>query len=365
MENHLLVAEVRWRRLALCLVHVSSCLASCYGRGKKHLPESRKQSAHVHRNSLFVEPINGHQWMCVTRNAGDVAPDHRESGKDRQWCFSRRGEGQRLSRVRPRAVRVQNRFRTDPALLRWDLAGKPCTRIKMCRVKAVNFKEKNTNPTGDRGLETAGQSANTLSGPDSGSQNILINGWTAQMQVWMNNQEMAQEKFAPVAALSSILPAFFSIGSSSQHHPTWSRGRCFQLSGEDGESVGCQSSMDTRMDQNGVQSPSLMLEQMFLHESNRCVEAQPNVPLLTLPKSTTPPSEQPQEVKIPKFATVIRERGGWPRHSLLAVFWAPAGAKDRSHEFRASNRDTLLRGIAAQIKLDSGEPPFTLWTIQT
>ena len=64
------------------------------------------------------------------------------------------------------------------------------------------------------------------------------------------------------------------------------------------------------------------------------------------------PFKLQKEVKIPRVATMIRERGAWPSHRPLAVFWAPAGAKDGSHEFSASSRDTLLGGIAAQIKLD-------------
>ena len=83
---------------------------------------------------------------------------------------------------------------------------------------------------------------------------------------------------------------------------------------------------------------------VFNHESNRCV----------VQSITEHPCELQQEVKIPKLATMIRERGAWPRHRPLAVFWAPAGAKDRSHEFCASSRDTLLGGIIAQIKLDDG-----------
>ena len=37
---------------------------------------------------------------------------------DVQWCFGRKRVGQRLSKVRPRALCVQNRFRTDHALSR-------------------------------------------------------------------------------------------------------------------------------------------------------------------------------------------------------------------------------------------------------
>ena len=42
--------------------------------GSKRLPASRKQSAHIHQNSWFVEPIiSGNQWTYATGNAGDVA----------------------------------------------------------------------------------------------------------------------------------------------------------------------------------------------------------------------------------------------------------------------------------------------------
>ena len=51
---------------------------------------------------------------------------------------------------------------------------------------------------------------------------------------------------------------------------------------------------------------------------------------------------------------MIRERGIWPRRCPFSVFLSPVGAKDRSHEFRAAGRDTLLGRIIAQIKLDDG-----------
>ena len=56
---------------------------------------------------------------------------------------------------------------------------------------------------------------------------------------------------------------------------------------------------------------------------------------------------------------MIRERGVCPRRCFFSVFWAPFGAKDRSHEFiRASSRDTLLGGIIARIKFDDGSHLF-------
>ena len=181
-----------------------------------------------------------------------------KSGPDRQWHFSRRGEGQRLSKVRPRALCVQNHFRTDHALSRmgprWDAVftdqGVPDN--------SVNFREKNTNRTGDGGLATgsgglhARTRTHTLTGQDSGSQNpTLSNDWTAQMQALMSNPELAQEQFG----LWQLLQQHFQhlqykqqLGASSDLE-SW---QIFQHSGEDGESVGGQLSMDTRMDQTGV-----------------------------------------------------------------------------------------------------------------
>ena len=66
------------------------------------------------------------------------------------------------------------------------------------------------------------------------------------------------------------------------------------------------------------------------------------------------PFELHREDKIPGFAVMIRERGIWPRRCPFSVFLSPVGAKDRSHEFRAASRDTLLVGIIARIKFDDG-----------
>ena len=66
------------------------------------------------------------------------------------------------------------------------------------------------------------------------------------------------------------------------------------------------------------------------------------------------PFELHREDKIPGLAVMIRERGIWPHHCLFSVFLVPAGAKDRSHEFRAASRDTLLGEIIARIKFDDG-----------
>ena len=56
--------------LSMSLKQLGKPLQTC---GKRHLPGSRKQSAHIHRNFVFVEPISGHQWTYATGNAGDMA----------------------------------------------------------------------------------------------------------------------------------------------------------------------------------------------------------------------------------------------------------------------------------------------------
>ena len=45
------------------------------------------------------------------------------------------------------------------------------------------------------------------------------------------------------------------------------------------------------------------------------------------------PFEIKQEDEVPELAAVIRERGIWPHHRSLAVFWSPSSARDRSCEF--------------------------------
>ena len=61
-------------------------------------------------------------------------------------------------KICPRCDREFYAFRTASGQIMrcrgWDLAGKPCTLIRMCRNRAVNFKERNTNRTGDGGLAT-------------------------------------------------------------------------------------------------------------------------------------------------------------------------------------------------------------------
>ena len=66
------------------------------------------------------------------------------------------------------------------------------------------------------------------------------------------------------------------------------------------------------------------------------------------------PFEIRQEDKVPELPAAIRECGIWPRHCLLAVFWSPAKARDRSREFNVLSQDTLLGGSTKRVMLDDG-----------
>ena len=66
------------------------------------------------------------------------------------------------------------------------------------------------------------------------------------------------------------------------------------------------------------------------------------------------PFEIKQEDEVPELAAAIRERGIWPRHRSLAVFWSPSIARDRSCEFNVLGQDTLLGGATEGVKLDDG-----------
>ena len=61
-----------------------------------------------------------------------------------------------------------------------------------------------------------------------------------------------------------------------------------------------------------------------------------------------------QENEVPELAAAIRERGIWPRHRSLAVFWSPSSARDRSCEFNVLGQDTLLGCTVKRVKLDDG-----------
>ena len=274
--------------LFMSLKQLGKALRQC---GNRHLPDSCKQSAHIHRNfrvrranqwaSMDVcDRKRGRVWrhprlfshsccMCTDRckdrreSKSEGQCQHQsESGTDHQWSVGRKRERQRLSKVRPRALCVSDRCRTNHALSRMDLVGTPCTLIKVSQDEAVNFREKNTNRTEDGGLATgsggpcagphAGLRTNTLPGQDSGSHNpTLSNDWTGQMQVLMSNPELAQEQFAQRQFLHQHFQhlQYQQQLAASSTLESW---QMFEHSSEDGESVGGQSSMDARMDQTGV-----------------------------------------------------------------------------------------------------------------
>ena len=286
-RNHILIADFRWRRLACDALFMSFKQLGKPSQicGRRHLPESRKQSAHIQRtlcSSSQSVGINGcmrqetrEMWRTPRCSPTAEACAHRKvktkekaKAKDSVTISQRAAQiingvsdEKERDNVCPRCDRELYAFRTSAGpIMRcrgWDLVGTPCTLIKVCEDEAVNFREKNTNRTEDRSLATgsgarhvgphAGLGTNTLPGQDGGSQDpTLSNDWTAQIQYLMSNPELAQEQFAQWQFLHQHYQQQLAASSNLE---SW---QMFQHSGEDGESVGGQSSLDTRMDQTGV-----------------------------------------------------------------------------------------------------------------
>ena len=130
-----------------------------------------------------------------------------KSCTDRQWSVGRKREGQRLSKVQPRALCVPDCRRTDRALSRmgphWDavyIDHGVSRRGRQFQRENTNRTKDGDSATGSGGLSAgphAGLKTSTSPGQDGGSPNpTLSNDWTAQMQVLMSNPELAQEQFA-------------------------------------------------------------------------------------------------------------------------------------------------------------------------
>ena len=236
----------------------------------------------------------------------------------------------------------------------------PCTLIKACQDEAVNSKDKHTNRTEDGNLATGSGGPVRRTTRRLGDEHVA---WTRRWIPKSNSQQRLDSSDAspdvksrvgartirsvavhsptiptpstPAAARSVIHPGIVADVPSSQRERQVHWG-----SVEHGYADGLHQHVVTPSDN---------------HELSRCVEAQPifelkGEALSVFPQSVVNcPFELHREDKIPGFAVMIRERGIWPRRCPFSVFLSPVGAKDRSHEFRAAGRDTLLGGIIAQI----------------
>ena len=153
--NHILIAEFRWRRLALrCLVHgtqatwqaVTDMWQKTSSRIAQtectHPQELRVRGANLWASMDVCDRKTRMMWrhprlishscgMCTERSKNQSesksegqCQHQSESGTDHQWSVGRKREEQHLPKVRPRALCVSNRCRARLALSRmghcWD-----------------------------------------------------------------------------------------------------------------------------------------------------------------------------------------------------------------------------------------------------
>ena len=245
----------------------------------------------------------------------------------------------------------------------WDLTGTPCTLIKACQDEAVNFKDKNINRTKDGNLATG--SSGPYAGPHAGLETSMLLGQEGGSQ-----KSSSQQRLDGSDAGSDVKSRVGArtVRSVAVHSPTVSAPST-PATARSVIKPGIVADVPSTRRERQVHWGSVDygyadgLHQHVVtpsddHELNRCVEAQPifeikGEALSVLPQSVVNcPFELHREDKIPGFAVMIRERGTWPRRCPFSVFLSPVGAKDRSQEFRAAGRDTLLGRIIAQIKFN-------------
>ena len=264
LGNPVLMAQFRWRRLTLrCLVHVTQAAwQAVIDMWQQTCYRIAQTECTLHRNSVFVEPFYG--GMCTEerkdqreRKDKGLCQHRSKSCTDRQWSIGKR-DGQRLSKVQPRVLRVSDCRMTNHALSRmgphWDAVyndhGVSRRGRQFQREKYQQYKD-GDSATGSGGPSAgphAGLETSTLPGQDGGSQNpTLSNDWTAQMQVLISNPELAQEQFAQWQLIHQLFQhiQYQQQFAASSNQESW---QMFHHPGEDDKSIGSQWSMDTRED---------------------------------------------------------------------------------------------------------------------
>ena len=215
-ESIVLVAEVRWRRLALrCLVHVTHRASWQIVLDSWQKASSRiAQTECTHSPELLVHRAD--QWasmnVCDKKRAGcgaimnyfhsAAAIVHKEGkAKTRGWRKSITTISQRAARIVEgastqeddgiacpkcdRELHVFNNARGPIMRCRgWSLAGTPCTLVKACQDGAVVPGGLEYQPYRKGGSSASGSDGpGTLPRRDDGVQDPLpINDWTAQVQ---------------------------------------------------------------------------------------------------------------------------------------------------------------------------------------
>ena len=280
-ENCALIAEVRWRRLALrCLVHVTRASWQIVLDSWQQASSRIAQTECTHLPELLVHRAN--QWasmdvcdrkrggcgaiMNYVHSAASIA--HKEAkarmkGKMKEvTTISQRAaqivEGTHTKEqedvVCPRCDRELYVFNTTSGpILRccgWTLAGTPCTLIKACQNGVIiPGGLQNTNRTEGGNLASGSGGSETLPRRDDGVPNPPpLDDWTAQVQALAANPAWAQEQFAQWQLLHQQyqhLQYQQQFGATSTTDP-------WQVLPEEDGSTGDRWSMDTGTDRIGV-----------------------------------------------------------------------------------------------------------------
>ena len=392
-ESRALVAEVRWRRLALgCLVHVhSGVVANCAGLVASRLIKNRSDRVYSFAGTrgpsrhqcASMDVCDRKRGGCgaimnYVHSAASIA--HKEAkarmkGKKKEvTTISQRAaqivEGacakEKEDVACPRCDRELYVFNTASGpILRcrgWTLAGTPCTLIKACHNGViVPGGLQNTNRTGGGNSASGSGGPGTLPRRDDGVPNPpLLNDWTAQVQALAANPAWAQEQFAQwqlfhqqyqhlqyqQAAHGGVDDG--SLASASRGRRIhWGPVEYGHGNGSDWCVIAQSNTTSEREDVNHQQDKS---------SNARFNGKKKNEPVLTASLVLKEhPFEIKQENEVPEFAAAIRERGIWSRHRSLAVFFFLSSARDRSCEFNVfGSRHIAWRCYRASVKLDDG-----------
>ena len=388
-ESCVLVAEVRWRRLALrCLVHVTRAswqiVLDSWQQASSRIAQTEcTHLLEVHRAKQWAsmdvcdkkrgEMRRHHELLpltCIDRSQGrDERKEERgyhDQPKSRTDCRGPSYQGERgrcLSEVRPLTSCLQHCFGTDPALPWMDSrrntvyidqsvqqrSRRPWRVEEYQPYRRWKLSERfwwprNTPPISFQRLDGPGAS--------SGGKPSLSTGTVRSVAT------------SPSTVSASSISTAARGGVDNGSLASASRGRRIHWGlveyGHGNGSDWCVIAQSNTT--SGLESMN--------HRQDCCGNARSNDEVKDEPVLTAShvlqeqPFEIRQEDKVPEFAAAIRECGIWPRHRSSAVFWSPAKARDRSREFNVLSRDTLLGGATKRVKLDDGSH-LKSWTILT
>ena len=228
-ESSALIAEVRWRRLALrCLVHVTRASWQIVLDSWQQTSSRIAQKECTHLPELVIHRAN--QWasmdVCDRKRGGCGAIMnyvHSAASIAHKEAEARmKGKKKEVTTISQRTAQIvegaYTKEKEDVACPRCDrelyvfntasgpilrcrgltLAGTPCTLIKACHNGAVVPEGlQNTNRTGGGNSASGSGGPGTLPRRDDGTQDPPpSNDWTAQVQALAANPAWAQEQFA-------------------------------------------------------------------------------------------------------------------------------------------------------------------------